>query len=837
MIRYAIIIAIVIGAFSCAHHSDSDTEMPPPTRTSVKWDMEEDGKSEARKRWLEDMHRTDSTTDWKTIEYNNAFKKYKIQQSERGHNVVRGVTEVFADGQVTGEWRERGSSNQAGSVIATAYHEEEDKIYVISAGGSLFKSGLQGLDWTVVNDDLRFGGRLLEFIEHKGEERLVAIINRIPHYSTDRGESWIPSTGIPINDRWGNSFSPIVFNDQVFVLSKPGYWSNLKLYRSSDGAETFQVINELNSHDPGLFHLFNPHFSTDLFMVEKEGLESLRIHIYNEGRGTFELEFDNDFTGFGEARANMTGIVREEQLQLFIYNGENRVLRSDDIGQTWEALGFIPAHPWSVGIYISPSDPDIMLAGAVECHRSTNAGKSWLTINKWGEYYGDVVNKLHADMMYFKEFVDKEGEPFLLISNHGGLSISRDGGNRNLNIGLYGLNVSQYYSVRTDPLDTDIVYAGSQDQGFQRGRIDNADWIDFDQVISGDYGHIEFTRNGQSLWTVYPGGWITYYGSPHTLYYPNLSYTIESENESVWIPPITPHPDPAKDVVFAAGGNINGDAGSYIIKLEVINNAISASQMDYDFYQASNEGRIGAIEFSSIDHNRIFVATTNGHFFYSENGGEVFSKSILKIPGSHYLYGTSILPSGNDESIIYAGGSGYNNPPVVYSEDGGKIFRPMSEGLPSTLVFALAANEDESMLFAATEAGPYVFIQQDAKWYDLTGQTTPAQTYWSVEYLPESKVARFGTYGRGIWDFEIEEIVTSADNGEETFSLSVYPNPTSNILYIHSSKRSIYRIYNSNGRLMSDGSIDGEVEQNVEQWPDGIYYIKVKDRIRSFLKI
>ena len=37
------------------------------------------------------------------------------------------------------------------------------------------------------------------------------------------------------------------------------------------------------------------------------------------------------------------------------------------------------------------------------------------------------------------------------------------------------------------------------------------------------------------------------------------------------------------------------------------------------------------------------------------------------------------------------------------------------------------------------------------------GLSAPDQTYWSLEYVPEIHTARFGTYGRGIWDFIIDE--------------------------------------------------------------------------------
>ena len=81
----------------------------------------------------------------------------------------------------------------------------------------------------------------------------------------------------------------------------------------------------------------------------------------------------------------------------------------------------------------------------------------------------------------------------------------------------------------------------------------------------------------------------------------------------------------------------------------------------------------------------------------------------------------------------------------------------MNAGLPNTLVFELAGTPDDEYFFAATEVGPYVYIVDDEEWLDLAGISAPDQTYWSVEYVPELHTARFGTYGRGIWDFIMDD--------------------------------------------------------------------------------
>ena len=75
--------------------------------------------------------------------------------------------------------------------------------------------------------------------------------------------------------------------------------------------------------------------------------------------------------------------------------------------------------------------------------------------------------------------------------------------------------------------------------------------------------------------------------------------------------------------------------------------------------------------------------------------------------------------------------------------------------------------------FAATELGPYVYLSEEEVWVDLAGISAPDQTYWSVEFIPQLNTARFGTYGRGIWDFIIEEsnIINGDVNSDELINI------------------------------------------------------------------
>jgi len=829
----AVFIALLFFQFSCQSPS---IDYPQPTDTVVKEDMEEKGKSEARKKWFEELHRSAPEVDWRSVEYQTYMKKHEERSALRSQNRTRGGDLVsVGNDQLRGRWKERGSSNQAGNVIATEYDVETNKVYTIGGGGPLFRSDLDGLSWEVVNQDVRLDGRLLKIFKHNDQKRMIGLINRFPHYSDDMGLTWTPSEGILISDRWGNCWHSVFEpnSKKIYLISKPTYWSKQTIYVSNDHGESYQLVQELRSHDAGLFHFFVPANGDDVFFVEKLDDGTWNLFKMDQAVDTLTLIRNIDEVGFIESRANLAGVKLGDNYRFYIYNSDKGVWQSQDSGMTWLRRGKFEGNPWSVGLFVIPSQPNILLIGEVECYRSNDSGRRWSKVNRWGEYYSDVYYKLHADMMYFNEFEDQDGDPFVLISNHGGLSITRNGGELNENIGLYGLNVSQYYSVRTDPLNSDIIYAGAQDQGFQRGKIKSTDWVEFDQVISGDYGHIIFTDSGKRMWTVYPGGSVSYYHNPHTEGR-SLGFNIDSDDESVWIPPLVPHPDSRENAIYMAGGNINGGEGSHVIKAEVINGQIELSQWETDFTKISNDGRVGYIAFSPVDPKVVFVSTNNGFAFFSTDGGQSFQPSNNRVAGSHYLYGTSIIPSKFNKDIVYLGGSGYSTSPVVVSRNGGLDYVDMSAGLPPTVVFQLVSNADETVIYAATESGPYAYIAADNQWYDISGIDAPNQTYWSVEYLEDKKTARFGTYGRGIWDFNEEALTSTKDIDHHDFSF--YPNPVEDEIVINSSSKLDLQLIDLSGKVLGQWNAMNQERINLDFLSTGQYILKSKYSSKKLIK-
>jgi len=214
-----------------------------------------------------------------------------------------------------------------------------------------------------------------------------------------------------------------------------------------------------------------------------------------------------------------------------------------------------------------------------------------------------------------------------------------------------------------------------------------------------------------------------------------------------------------------AGGNLNGGDGCYLIEMDVTLNGNSVifnpSQFNYDFRTNSNSGTavIKAIGVSEADASRLYVATEDGTFFYSEDTGGTWSKSGASLPNAFIPW--EIITSATDADKVFISGTGNSNTGVFTSDDGGATFTELSNEIPAATISEVALNDEEDLLFAATTDGPYVYIFEEAEWFSLMGADTPIVNYNSVDNIGND-VIRFGTYGRGVWDFEIQSVVLPA---------------------------------------------------------------------------
>jgi hypothetical protein len=757
--------------------------LPILTRTETPEAGEGDEEEQRRREaYFENMHRAAPDANWRAIEAKNMLQQYETNL--RNRNSAQSRT-TFAGGLLNGTWYERGSTNNAGSMIAVDYDVATSQIYSIGAGGSLWRSNLTGSNWTPLSNSLVFSSRFINVLPMPSGRRILAGLGQQIGFSDDEGATFTPSGGMTYPVPWGGNYvrETVVLNDakktvyalvQAWNLSP--WTSRYHLYRSVDKGVSFTKIYTFTHGDGKGTSLYVPYNSAICYILDSNDTDNNAVtttSLYTVDGGT-TLTTISANTGMASTNyVQITGHITGSTQILYALMEKERVYRSTN-GINWTLQSTLPAteKTWDVGLAVSLSDPNKLQYGYQNSKRSTDGGVTWNLVNSWGEYYNNEATKLHADIMAMRYFKKSDGTEFVINNNHGGVYISYDQMATVTNIGLSNLNVSQYYDVRTCPWDVNLCHVGTQDQGEQNSIAANSTAaIPFVQVISGDNGQMVYTRSGTQtyIWTEYPGGQMEMHRNPYgTTYgsgnYINWNMPGTDKPNAAWMLATSPTANSASaHEILIGGGNVTGGSGSYLIKLSSDGVSFFQNQYPYDFKANSNTyspptnyGKgISAIGTTTKDPNRYYVATEDGTFFYSTDQGANWTKSTsFTGPTAYYLYGNAILTSKKDANLVYYGGSGYSNPGFYRSTNGGVSFTALTNGLPATLISDLAFTPNEQFIFAATDAGPYVYSVANNQWYSLQDVAgTPAYvTYTSVEFVAASNTARFATFGRGVWD-------------------------------------------------------------------------------------
>jgi hypothetical protein len=635
-----------------------------------------------------------------------------------------------------------------------------------------------------------------------GGLRILAARGHSLYYSDDEGATWIQSSGFTSTPDYGTAIDLVELNDasQTLVYLYQGYnfgisdWETRLAY-STDNGETFTLVTAFNNPGSGFVSITAPYNSATAYIIDGDD-DTYKFE------GTTLTPVSSGLGMGGAESCHITSYMGTDTILYVLLDNEDLYVSSDN-AVSFSYVATLPVPAWGVGVEVSIDDPDVLYFGEVELYRSVNGGQNWNFVSEWWEYYDDVANKIHADIMSIRSYKDGSGNAFTLVSNHGGISSSYDNLQTMQNIAMNDLNVGQFYDVITSPVNSDYIFGGTQDQGYQRtfeGGLTGPAY--FDQVISGDYGHMQFSNNGQGLWIQYPGADFSYYENGMTDDASAFWYNIEGADmpNYDWIVPTAPSPNPADDWILVGGGDDAGGPGSFLIRLENAGGFGVTNVYGYDF-RAESGANISAIETTPLDVNKWYVATENGHFFHSEDAGQNWSETFAFTgPENDFIYSSDIYASRLTPDLVFLAGSGYSSDAVYMSTDGGLDFTSISAALPETMVHDICMDPSEKYLFAATDAGPYVYIMATNEWYSLLGLSAPVQEYMSVEFVPDQYIVRFATWGRGIWDFKLTT-VAGAEQPVGKSAGTVYPNPSANgDLNITADKAAVILIYDLQGK-------------------------------------
>jgi photosystem II stability/assembly factor-like uncharacterized protein len=417
------------------------------------------------------------------------------------------------------------------------------------------------------------------------------------------------------------------------------------------------------------------------------------------------------------------------------------VFRSADGGSSWTGIHqnhFVKEGQISYGntIVVHPTNPDYVICGGVDLHRTINGGKTWEKITKWNATRG-TSHYAHADHHALVMPAAAAGRVY--DANDGGVDVSENGGDTWTNRSN-GLAVTMFYDMDVSQTDKNLFGGGAQDNGTVATRtgalgnfvtIDTGDggWNIFDPK---DAGHV-FTSAYNLLIQRYHG-----LDNPPVDVSPPAS---EAEQNSVWMCYIAMDPSDSR-TLFTGSTRVwrtKDDANSW----QPISKTLDGSV-------------ISAIEIASADRKQIYVGTENGGIFRSRDGGATWSANISSsmLPG-HTI--TRIESHPNDARLLYVAVANFGHAHVFRSKDGGDTWEDIDKGqLPDVPHHVVMIRGDElSKVYAGNDAGVFVLDTTTGGWSNLTNNLPNAMVI-DLVYQEKEKSLFAATYGRSIWRLSLK---------------------------------------------------------------------------------
>ena len=435
------------------------------------------------------------------------------------------------------------------------------------------------------------------------------------------------------------------------------------------------------------------------------------------------------------------------------------VYRSDDGGQTWskQNKGYIDDLFYSYGYYfaqirVDRNDPNKIYIAGVPLLKSDDGGANFESISR---------ENVHAD--HHALWINPARPGHLINGNDGGLNISYDDGaswtkNNSTSVG-------QFYAINVDNQKPYNVYGGLQDNGVWMGphtaRMDDR-WLQtghnpWKSIMGGDGMQVQIDNRNPAI--VYTG---FQFGNYFRLDLENgKRKRIQPKHELGetpyrfnWQTPIllSPH---NQDILYLGGNKLHRS----------MNQGDNWEAISPDLTRGGKPGNVAygtltTISESPFKFGLLYVGSDDGLIHMSKDGGGNWTDVSTSLPKD--LWVSRVVASKHKIGRVYATLNGYRwddfRPYVYKSEDYGKTWESISEGLPLSPVNAIVEDpENEHLLFVGTDDGLYATLDQGASWNWFQGGI-PYVAVHDLVIQEEAKHLVAGTHGRSIYRADISDV-------------------------------------------------------------------------------
>jgi Secretion system C-terminal sorting domain len=390
---------------------------------------------------------------------------------------------------------------------------------------------------------------------------------------------------------------------------------------------------------------------------------------------------------------------------------------------------------YDLSLTVSPTDPDAVFLGGIDCFKSMTGGQSWQQITEWFRCSGSR-QYVHADQ--HAAFFDTDNSNTLYLGTDGGVFIIENPLTNTFNAveKTDGYVTTQFYACAINP---DSGYnqfmAGAQDNGtliVRSAGIGNSNG----RSIQGDgfYCFIDKNEPKIQIGSIYYGDW-------HLSTDGGFSFSRTARSNGGFVNPASY--DSKTNTLYAQTRDgdlwrwkLNSDKGKVIDVLGVTFTSINNVYVDENVA------------------NRVYIGTQSGTVYRVDNADTDTAKAKLLTN----LGGTisSITAEKGDSNHLLVSLSSYGTKSVHESKDGGTTWINVENNLPDMPIRWVVFNpNDNQQALLATDLGIWSTDKLDSSrtvWNPpFIGRGSPIVRTDMLQVRQSDNTILAATYGRGMW--------------------------------------------------------------------------------------
>lgn len=417
---------------------------------------------------------------------------------------------------------------------------------------------------------------------------------------------------------------------------------------------------------------------------------------------------------------------------------------------------------FNLTLEVHPENPDIIYAGGIDNHRSTDGGNTWIAISDWTGDNG-CKDYVHADN---HDFQIRPGHPnSLFIGNDGGMDYAVDAGTAerpDFERRVNGYNTMLfYYGAMVNEVGSNTMIAGAQDNGTLRFTVPGMNSTS--EVIGGDGSFCFIDPNNPDFWIV---------SNPQSDYFfstdAGLNFTRISNSAGLTGRFINP-----TDMDFETGKLYAAAGTNQLGRIQGFPTPSNFSVLDLTNNGDPGIGnaQISAIKVSPYTENRIFVGTfvnTGGKIFMIDNahtGSPIITDLTGNLDDGRGGYLRSIdLGASDDELLITFSNYGANS--VYTTVDGGTNWVNKEANLPDIPVrWGIFNPKNTKQVLLGTDLGVWSsndITDPNPNW-EPTNNGLASVRVDHLSYRPSDETIMATTYGRGVFTSNVFASTVKAD--------------------------------------------------------------------------